>query len=324
MNIIDHLGFWEPKVGKSFKRLSDICLKKKKDGGKGFSKKEVENLTEQSKSILRRCVHPELKDNIRTGLIIGKIQSGKTLSFSSLSCLAKDNNIRVIIILSGTKINLFDQTKDRIKEDIVGTHNRKWRAFTAKQINTKESENIRRLLDEDNEMSLIISCMKNKAQLSKVSSFFKENKFNYNALIIDDESDQASLNTYANRNNNRESPTYRNIIDLRKVFKSHTYILYTATPQANLLIDINSPLSPNFGDVISSGTAYTGIKEFFESKNTKKIIKTIPSSQNHNDSSVMPKTLMEATSCFLVGLADGHIKGEDQKEDSNRKDILGQ
>jgi hypothetical protein len=76
-------------------------------------------------------------------------------------------------------------------------------------------------------------------------------------LIIDDEGDQASLNTRARQaaregidiedlSENEVSTIYRRINGLRAIFSHHTFLQYTATPQANLFINIVDRLSPEF------------------------------------------------------------------------------
>ncbi|HIG31554.1 MAG TPA: alpha-1,4 polygalactosaminidase, partial [Verrucomicrobiales bacterium] len=68
----------------------------------------------ESAIILSKCGDPNKIRNSITGLVIGYVQSGKTLSFTSLLSLAKDNGYRGAIILAGTKTNLRNQTTDRL------------------------------------------------------------------------------------------------------------------------------------------------------------------------------------------------------------------
>ena len=51
-------------------------------------------------------------------------------------------------------------------------------------------------------------------------------------LIIDDEADQASLNTNVSKAS--ESSTYASLMQLKAALPNHTYLQYTATPQAPL------------------------------------------------------------------------------------------
>src|SRR6185437_13399133 len=69
-------------------------------------------------SILGRGQDPSGPDGDRTGLVVGYVQSGKTLSFTTVIALARDNQIPVVIVIAGTSIKLFDQTIERLLEDL--------------------------------------------------------------------------------------------------------------------------------------------------------------------------------------------------------------
>ena len=58
----------------------------------------------------------------RTGLVVGYVQSGKTLSFTTVAALACDNRFPVVIVLSGTKKNLYSQTVKRLRRDLDLEH----------------------------------------------------------------------------------------------------------------------------------------------------------------------------------------------------------
>ena len=108
-------------------------------------------------------------------------------------------------------------------------------------------------------------------------------------LIVDDEADQASLNSYGRRNSMEEgeeilSSTYSAILKMREALPSNTYIQYTATPQANLLINIQDLLSPDSHTLLYPGEGYIGGKLFFgKGKNhalyNGSLIKEIPESE---------------------------------------------
>ena len=102
----DEFGFWDPVIGNSF---SQYLQKLKKDGR---TEDELKNIEKESLDILGKCVHPNERNKTSTGLVIGRIQSGKTSSFTAVSHLARDNDINVIIILSGTKTYFHKQKLD--------------------------------------------------------------------------------------------------------------------------------------------------------------------------------------------------------------------
>jgi hypothetical protein len=65
---------------------------------------------------------------------------------------------------------------------------------------------------------------------------------------------------------NEVTATFLAITNLRKIFKFHSFLGYTATPNANLLINTFNNLSPSFGKIISPGENYTGLDYFFENQ----------------------------------------------------------
>lgn len=91
------------------------------------------------------------------------------------------------------------------------------------------------------------------------------------ALIIDDESDQAGLNTAdprVSKSGNRErSKTNEVIVELLSLFPRGQYVGYTATPYANALVDADDPedLFPkDFIVSLERPSGYMGILDFFD------------------------------------------------------------
>ena len=80
---------------------------------------EKENLLFEAKSILSKCINPVNTIGSTTGIAIGYVQSGKTMSFTTLTALAIDNNFRIIIYFAGIKVNLIEQTTKRLKKDLL-------------------------------------------------------------------------------------------------------------------------------------------------------------------------------------------------------------
>ena len=83
---------------------------------------EKENIRNSTIEILKKCIPSKFNNNNKennTGIVIGKIQSGKTLSFTSLICLANDNEYKIIIIIAGRTELLLGQTIDRLTKDLI-------------------------------------------------------------------------------------------------------------------------------------------------------------------------------------------------------------
>src|SRR5262249_37402555 len=121
--------------------------------------------------------------------------------------------------------------------------------------------------------------------------------------IIDDEADQASMNTKVQRGD--ESTTYRRIGEVRRACLHHTFLQYTATPQAPLLISLIDALSPSFVRVLEPGTGYVGGRELFAQLGAP-YVRAIPDAElavDPEEAAVPPTSLLEALRVFMVGVA---------------------
>jgi len=249
---------------------------------KELPEKVMLKIRDQSIDILCKCVKPTYKEIGKiseTGLVIGYVQSGKTLSFTSVISLAADNGYRIIIVLAGRNDILLKQTDDRLRTDLgIKKNGRKYSFFTNPGLEKKND-----LLTQINNLrkpAIIITILKHQKYLNEISQLLTSGEISkiiakLGVLIIDDEADQASLNTKALKNSNKEtweknesSAIYDGIISLKKSLNYHSYIQYTATPQANLLIDFLDILSPTWHEVLDPGEAYTGGKTFFRDQMT--------------------------------------------------------
>jgi Z1 domain len=90
----------------------------------------------------------------------------------------------------------------------------------------------------------------------------------------------------------------------------HTFLQYTATPQAPLLINIADTLSPDFVHVLEPGDGYVGGEDFFGRGSP--YIETIPAGDippNNALPVAPPDSLLDALCLFFVGLAVSVING---------------
>ena len=280
---------------------------------------ERDNLLNETTSILSQCENPVNTVGSTTGITIGYVQSGKTMSFTTLTALAIDNGFRVIIYFAGIKNNLLEQTTKRLKKDLLteGDNARLFKVYQSPSIAEDVHTKIQQALKLNHKPAILITVLKHYKHISELSKIFKKSEVrdalgNNGVLIIDDEADQASLNTYARKNSKSEdweddefSSTYSSILDLRASLSNHSYIQYTATPQAPLLINIMDLLSPKFHVVLTPGKSYTGGRTFFE-ENTD-LIFTIPNAEvyhhKHNQLTECPQSLIDALQLFLMGVA---------------------
>lgn len=163
--------------------------------------------------------------------------------------------------------------------------------------------------------------MKNGSHLRNLTTLLDGLSLNgVPTLIIDDEGDQASLNTRArwaaregidveDLTENDVSTIYRRITGLRAIFPHHTFLQYTATPQANLFINIMDRLSPNFIKLLTPGHEYTGGIEFF--RNNPNLIVEIPINDIPTANNVLhdqPESLVRAMRIFFLGVVAGELQ----------------
>ena len=294
-----------------------------------------ERIIDETFRIMEMCGNPNTPTSNDTGLVIGYVQSGKTLSFTSLTVLANDNHYQIIIIIAGTSIPLSDQSFERMKRDLryENRFDRKW--VIIKNPSTQEdSDTIKMKLEQwadptfpkEDCSTILLTVMKNGNRLKNFTNLLRTlNLNNVPTLIIDDEGDQASLNTRASANADAGNPVnegeastiYRRINDLRSVFPHHTFLQYTATPQATLFINIMDRLSPNFIKLLQPGEEYTGGNTFFIQN--PHLIREIPAAQiptNNNLLHEPPDTLLYALKVFFLGVV------ADVKKDQRNRSML--
>lgn len=281
----------------------------------GLSDTEAYNLRASTTEILNHC-NPHNADNNPevTHLVVGYVQSGKTMSFTGVLAMARDNGYRVAVVLTGITTNLLDQTSKRLAKDLDNDSGEDWFSILSNP-SEKEAGDIIKALRLSDRPLLIIPVLKHKKYINNLEKIFREKKVikemkSETVLIIDDEADQASLNSFGYKNSKtdneeekRESATYASILRLRSVLPGNSYIQYTATPQANLLITTMDLLSPQSHSLLIPGERYVGGKKFFGLEKDKqlfggKLVITIPPKEifhkKENVLNEMPKSLREA------------------------------
>ena len=317
----DTQGKWKPAQGSTLTRFLQ--------SNNSLSKTEKTRLVCEISSIMSKCSDPKVPRGRNTGLIIGHVQSGKTLSFTGLSALARDNGYQIVLLLAGTTNNLVEQSYERLKKDLEVHKSPNWKLFTTKDKNFQRAE-IERVRSElskwrkgnNRARTVLILSMKQHQHLNHLADSLAEiDLTDVPTLMIDDEGDQASMNTKAKQK--AESTTYAKIATLRDLFPCHSYLMYTATPQAPLLVSRIDTLSPDFGFVLTPGDNYIGGKEFFVD-GASKFIRRIPQSDvaNKDDLPVSPPaSLQDAMKDFFVGVAIGLLE-EDYQKGANRSMMI--
>lgn len=241
----------------------------------GLSDVGAYNLRASTTDILSQCnPHDATQNRETTHLVVGYVQSGKTMSFTGVLAMAHDNGYRVAIILTGITTNLQGQTSDRLAQDLDSDPAIDRYSFLDNP-SPEEADNIVQILRLSDKPLLIIPVLKHTKYINNLTKIFHNSKLqkymqSETVLIIDDEADQASLNSFGLKNSKaeseeekKESATYAAILRLRAALPGNSYIQYTATPQANLLITTMDLLSPKSHTLLQPGEDYIGGKKFF-------------------------------------------------------------
>ena len=204
------------------------------------------------------------KPRLRRGLIIGDVQSGKTATYTGLICKAADAGYKVVILLTGITENLRRQTQERIDEGIVGItlkkegkiekYPRVGVGLDNKQIKaTSVTSTLNEFVGNCNKITMSLASnslvlfviKKNVSVLQRLFNWLREQNIdpvkgyvNVPMLLIDDEADNASVNT----RKDETDPTRTNklIRQICNLFMNSTYVGFTATPFANVFIDPDS------------------------------------------------------------------------------------
>lgn len=313
---------------------------------KGMGPSVVNSISRVNDSILSLMGNPRRTDyNFqRRGLVIGDVQSGKTSNYLSLLTKAADAGYKFIIVIAGIHNNLRSQTQQRIDEGFVGristTDQGKGSIGAANfcdgtfphpvsfttvdyDFNKKQADTVRSQISDFNK-PVILVIKKNVSTLRSLHEWLvsfnmngaKSNgKINAPMLMIDDEADNASINT----NDADLDPTQTNfyIRTILKCFNQASYVGYTATPFANIFIDPESygdceeDLFPkDFIYNLDAPTNYFGASKIFLDQDykyihvpldPKEIGQHIP--MKHKKTLTVkniPESLKEAIGCFLL------------------------
>ena len=301
-------GTWTPTVGDETRAVLE------RTGLDGPNRRAV---TQTSVRILSHCADPNTNTGSRTGLVVGYVQSGKTLSFTTVAALANDNGFQLIVVIAGMTKDLSRQSHARLLRDLGVEESpfSRWADFFEPSL-----DDVGRLRDvlaeaqdptipERDRRTVLVTLKKNHDRLRNLVDVLDRlgDALRVPALVIDDEADQASLNNLVRRGD--LSTTYRRIRELRDLLPAHTFLQYTATPQAPILINLLDVLSPDFPIVLDPGPDYTGGREFFTGETP--YIADIPPAEIHTTEQPLtapPRSLMRALQLFFIGVASGRLR----------------
>ncbi|BBR09734.1 Z1 domain-containing protein [Aeromonas caviae] len=320
----------------------------------GWPPQMVQSLSDVTTRILGHLQDPLSEGTSwnRRGLVIGHVQSGKTANYTGLIARAADAGYKFIVVIAGIHNNLRRQTQQRIDEAFIGRSSDPEdrrnigvglapgypHPATLTNINEDFNKNTAaksgwKINDFSKPIILIIK--KNVTTLTALHKWLKalnaeggDRISDVPMLLIDDEADNASINT----NKEDLDPTRTNAM-IRRIlglFAKSCYVGYTATPFANIFInpdaygdDVQEELFPrDFIYCLDAPTTYFGSEKVFLNEETSESIVRpiddceglIPYSHKRDDPvHELPPSLYRALDEFIIARAIRNLRGQASK-----------
>ena len=250
------------------------------------------------------------EDKNNNMLLVGKVQSGKTSNLELFTALAFDNEYNMVIIYGGYDGTLLNQTVTRFKKtfDIPNETDYSedapviFSSDDSAQLLTEDVDNeiIGDLIEAKKPIFLI--SMKRPAAMKKVNELLSRiDKTNLRAFIIDDEGDQASLNTKKNKATDA-SATYAAIVTMKNHLNDPLYLSVTATPHALIFLDEFSRLRPDSIRLIEPGKGYCGAEDY-HLYDSMKIELIADEDQDELSSGILTDSLKNALRHYIISSA---------------------
>jgi hypothetical protein len=211
----------------------------------------------------------------RPGMLLGKVQSGKTRAFVGAIAIAFDSGYDIAVVLTKTSKPLAAQTMRRLQQDLApAIQNHRVRVYNA-------AIKIGPLNQWQQSLKLILVSKKHPKNLENLhAALLKDHPalVNKKVLIIDDEVDFASVG-YQRRQGNVEVRRVQTLINgLRSGMPNSVYLEVTATPYALYLQppDIEEPATgrafkptrPAFTKRVRPHAGYIGGEVYFDEART--------------------------------------------------------
>jgi hypothetical protein len=244
-------------------KLADQFYPSYKAANPSFSSDTFSCAEETTAELLKQATTSE-----HPGMLLGKVQSGKTRTFISILALAFDSGFDIAIVLSKNSKALIEQTSKRLNSefsmftddgeldiyDIMHAPN----SFGAFELDSK----------------LIFVAKKQKDNLRRLIDLFKNNPAmaTKRILIIDDEADNASIGYTKKEDLIEAQKIATQITKLRSAINESSYLQVTATPyslylQPNEVVVANvlefKPTRPAFTKLVPVPSDYVGGETYF-------------------------------------------------------------
>jgi hypothetical protein len=322
---------------------------------KGLPKSVIDATDEVTDRVLDRLGNPKnMSPWSRRGMVVGHVQSGKTANYTGLICKAADAGYRLVVVIAGIHNNLRNQTQARIDEGFIGrdtgrlAHTNRaqrqkiigvgqfdQREFPVSLTNTLRDFNKATATTNTSQIGqynvpVVLVIKKNSSTLKNLLEWLKEHSVHQGTqmvsqpmLLIDDEADNASINTaYARDDVTRINSQIRELLSL---FHRSCYVGYTATPFANIFIDpdtddetLKQDLFPrHFIIGLDAPSNYFGAQKVFLDARDRHV-RLIDDNEDilpmkhkiDHPVDVLPESLVRAVRAFIVARAIRNARGQ--------------
>ncbi|MFC3199886.1 Z1 domain-containing protein [Parapedobacter deserti] len=310
----------------------------------------IKTLDDDTDVVMNNIEDPRRDHFSRYGMVVGHVQSGKTGNYAGLVCKAADAGYKFIVVIAGSMNNLRNQTQERLNEAFVGRtngvqvgagkgnidKNKIPYSLTTieRDFNTQDADRASQSASfESINVPVLLVIKKNtntfKSVITWLNKQYKNKISDHAMLVIDDESDYASVNT----KKKDEDPTAinRGIRKLLKLFSKYAYVAYTATPYANIFID-HKVDNENYGldlfpkdfiYALEAPTNYFGARKIFLDTEERHLV-AVNDFQDHiptthkKDHTVdsLPDSLLEAVRVFILNIAVRCLRGYGKNHNS--------
>lgn len=343
----------------------------------------VDKIDDYTDKILDKCVNPKIKGRWdRRGMVVGNVQSGKTANYAGLINKATDAGYKLIIVIAGIHNSLRAQTQYRIDEGFIGRNSAEFirtkrtnkigvgdypvkteiYSYTSTENNGDFNKTTATKLNVPigGNSPTILVIKKNKNILENLI-YWLYSKYSVEIegerkiidvplLIIDDEADNASVNSGTNIDVRAINRMIRTLLNL---FNQNSYIGYTATPYANIYIPtswnneletvvkdirlkvgedlfprdfiINIPPESNYIGAVQvfgyendeTGESYEGLDIIRPAEDQEPWFPLQLNSRNkQNLPDDVPLSLKRAVQSFILTCAIRRLRGQDKKHNS--------
>lgn len=326
-----------------------------------FSEAVIEQMETDCSRVLKQCANPEMTLNVnerkKKGLVVGDVQSGKTANYLGLINLACDYGYKIIVLLAGMTDSLRQQTQSRVDTGFIGAISDTMSDAEIAYVGVNDDAQIQQnyavpLTNNENDFvkfvkknlnatsgdfnkPIILVVKKNTSVLNQVVEWLKPGFHNINCqnlLIIDDEADNASINTKKPECN--PSKINGHIRNLYNNFPIASYVGYTATPFANIFVnpegdETYKDLFPSdFIVLLNPPSNYFGAQKVFAYNGDvhSRYLRVLDESEKHflppkhkKDEfrfAELPNSLKESILCFLINNVIRTKRGANHKHRS--------